>query len=153
MSLTGALNALAALSVSAAGQTPTVYGYANLPAAVKAEMLPCRLIMPFESRNAEAGVTSFVACGGALMEAERKLVDLCLWQPVTHGRYHAANSDLVAYVDAYDNAILASPSLGLSEASVRNYSINITTVEYPAGSGVFYRAVEVMVIVGDYVHV
>jgi hypothetical protein len=135
--------ALAAIPVSAAGKTPTVYAVDALPTAVQTAQLPCRVLLPLGGRlRAEA--TGALALGGG-QRIRWRLTDVLLWSPVGQGRSLAEHSAaLVAYCDAYAAAVGIGTALDTADmrATVTGLTFEPGLVLYPPAGNVTYYGVE-----------
>lgn len=129
MSLATICDALAAISVTANGVTPTAYSYDELKNSYDKADLPARLIMPFGER-AEGALNAITIAGNA--QAVWTLTDLLLWDTIGQGRglpdmYPA----LVAYIDAYTAAVKSHFRL------IKTPAATIENVRFSPGSWTF----------------
>lgn len=146
--LTEIYAALADIPVSAAGKTPTVYGYDALPTAVTTAQLPCRLLTPFD-RRLEAQAGALTLGGGQVIRW--RLTDLLVWTPTGQGRGLAEHSDaLVAYCEAYAAAVGgATLDTSASRATVVAVAFAAGVFRYPTEDSSPYYGVECAVTVEE----
>jgi hypothetical protein len=121
MSLAGICTALAAVSVTAAGQTPLTYEPNGATRKLKARFetadLPCRVILPFGADFTARA--SALTIGGTPKSGVWQPIDLLLWESVGQGRGLVdVAPDLLAYIDAYNTAIRAALRLVTSPVAV-----------------------------------
>ncbi len=134
--------ALAGQSVTAAGETPTVWSVDDLRNVEPADC-PVRLLLPGGWRS-EGAEERFVALGNTVTVPWR-VVDLCLWRPVGQGLNKVGDTipDLIDYAAAYVEMIRSfrSPT---AQSNVAAVMVDIPPlVEWPIGSGRWFFGVEV----------
>lgn len=121
MSLATICTAIAGVSVTANGRTPLVYepshATRNVRASYDTALLPCRVVLPFGGITTVAGRA--LTIGGAARSLECTLVDLLLWESAgqTRGLVDVM-PDLLAYIDAYSDAIRAHLKLTASPTAI-----------------------------------
>ncbi|HOA25595.1 MAG TPA: hypothetical protein PLD57_14740 [Aggregatilineales bacterium] len=138
MGLETIFDAVAALSVTTPDITPTVYNFDAIPNRVDAEMLPVRLLMPLQDRNAAGSAFTFIALGKTA-RAERRIVDLLLLRSLAQStNIKAPIEDLVQYVDAYEAAVRSNRGL-TANAAITGLDVALGRFEF---GGVEYFGAE-----------
>lgn len=132
-----------ALAITAGGQTPQVFGLADVPNSLASAELPCRILtalqgnfegqeMRFETISGNSPAT------GNQQNINWQIIDLLLWLPQAQGRGpRDVTAELVEYAGAYLDIVRPNRLIG-TRASVENLSIDIGIYEYPSNSGNFY---------------
>jgi hypothetical protein len=146
MSYAGLFNGIEALSVTVNTITPGVYNYDALPTNLSTADLPARLLLPFEDRRALSSEYSYTTFGG-MVKADRRIVDLLIWEPLNQSTYATDIKNLVEYIDAYEEALVSlnyDKVIVSTGGRVVGMTGTVTTVDYPYGSGNYYRAVEII---------
>jgi len=137
------LPAIAALSVSIGGVTPTVYRGATLPQSVESAILPCRIIEPFGAIR--GGLDDQWTLEGPLITVNWQISDLLLWRAAASGNGIGSEaSDLTDYLAAYFQAAKALNALQWSLATMQ---ASIEVLEWPVGGGRFYHGVRIALTV------
>ena len=137
-------DAIAAISVTVSGTTPTVYDLDELKDSYKSADLPARLLLPVGvDAPADAREGQFIALGSTTRTRWR-ITDLMLWKMA--GRpgtgLDAVAEDLVAYAGAYVEALRSNRGLGLSTVVIDAWQATPMVVEWPDGSGNAFFAVK-----------
>lgn len=134
---------IAAMDVTVGGVTPQAYDLAALPDAVESAMLPCRLLLPMDTRG-EGRDLSFLALANT-MRLTWHVTDLLLWRLGDTGiGLEDIAATLVGYAGAYAEVLRANRAFGQAQAHLLSASFRYGTYRYPdTDGGLLYDGVEV----------
>lgn len=130
-------NVLATKTVSVGGITPSVYDLDELPNAVEAAMLPCRLLLPMQPRG-EGRDWHFIALS-TTAQLTWHITDLLLWRSTASGiGLEDIAATLVEYAGAYAEMLRANRAMGQRQAHIVGARFVYGTFAYPDGSDVTF---------------
>jgi hypothetical protein len=140
---------LAGMDVAVNGITPTAYDLDQLPDVVEPAMLPCRILLPMDSKG-EGRDFSFIALGKT-SEVTWHITDLMLWRTSDTGiGLEDIASVLVAYAGAYAEVLRSNRAMGQSQVYLVNARFVYDTFKYPnSDNGQLYDGVEVTIDVKE----
>lgn len=133
-----------ALAITAGGQTPQVFGLANVPNSLASAELPCRILTALQGNFEGQEMRSETISGdnpatGNQQNIIWQITDLLLWLPQGQGRGpRDVTAELVEYAAAYVDIVRANRLIG-TRATVENLSPQVGIYEYPQqGSTPYY---------------
>jgi len=138
-------DALAAMTVTASGKTPTAYP-PQTAGAISSAQIPARIIMPFGEYGAFTQVENLAANSGDA-EITWRLSDICLWEAAGLSRgLNDVTPALVAYAEAYMSAARGARDIAPG-CVIRSVSITLKPHTY---NGISYWAVACDLTITEY---
>lgn len=134
---------IAQMAVPVGNITPTAYDLTTLPDAVESAMLPCRLLLPMESKG-EGRDLSFLALANTA-RITWHITDLMLWRLSDTGiGLEDIAATLVSYAASYAEVLRANRAFGQAQAHLLSASFRYGSYRYPdSDAGLLFDGVEV----------
>lgn len=135
--------AVAALSVSAAGKTPSVYALENSPNTLWTANVPCRLLLPVASQSKSRSL-NYLTLSGTTRTVVWQITDLMLWQAQAQGRgLDQVSGALVEYAAAYIAAVSGKQAFA-ARTTLEDVTLEPGIFNYPLRSELWWYGVEVV---------
>lgn len=134
---------IAGMAVSVAAITPATYDLPALPDAVEPSMLPCRLLLPMDSKG-EGRDYSFLALANTT-RVTWHITDLLLWRMSDTGiGLDDIAAVLVGYAAAYVEVLRRNRAFGQTQSHLLSARFAYGAYRYPdSATGTIYDGVEV----------
>ncbi len=144
-------DAIAAMSVTAAGETPTVWDVDEIRDSVHTAHLPVRILLPHgDFRGGGGQAFRPVTLTNNIARGTWQIVDLCLWKPV--GRdlgMRAVGPALVEYCSAYVTALVGINRGTTYQSYLTGWDIAAGVYAFPDPSDNWFWGVRATVLVDE----
>ena len=141
--------ALAQVPVAFNNAVVTTFNIDELPESVDNRHTPCRLLIPLGTR-AEARSITPITINGEVATIAWRATDLFLMKPVgLTGGIAAEAPNLVAYMQAYVNAMQMVGFRLLSSAQIENMAFEPTITPFPTSGNTQFFAIEVSLTIKE----
>lgn len=146
-------DAIAAMSVTAGGQTPTVWDVDDIRDSVQTGHLPVRILLPHgDFRGGGSGGQAFrpITLTNSISKGTWNIVDLCLWRPVGQGLgMRDIGPTLVEYCSAYVTALVGINRGTTYQSYLTGWEIAAGVYAYPEPSDNWFWGVRAVVQVDE----
>jgi hypothetical protein len=144
-------DAIAAMSVTAAGKTPNVWDVDELRDSVQTAHLPVRILLPHGTFSGGMGMQTFRPITlDSIHRGTWQIVDLCLWKPIGQGLgMRDIGAVLAEYCGAYATALVNRGRGTTQQSFITGWDITAGVYAYPEQSDVWFWGVRVVVQVDE----
>lgn len=148
--LTSIYDAIAAMSVTAGGKTPQVWGLDELKDSVHTAHLPIRILLPNGNVNVGAQQAFRPVTIDSIAKGTWQIVDLCLWKPIGQGLgMRDVGAVLAEYCGAYATALVQRGRATTQQSYITGLDISAGVYAYPDTSNELFWGVRAVVQVDE----
>lgn len=142
--------AIAAMSVSAASQTPTVWDLDDIRDSLHTAQLPVRILLPSGNFNTGGAATFAPVTINSIAKGTWQIIDLCLWRPLGQGLgMRDIGATLAEYSGAYASALVARGRAVTHQSYITGCDITAGVYAYPDQSENLFWGVRCIVQVDE----